>query len=616
MNNIQNKFLTTSVIPSNIKKAVISNLDRESVIKLGNSSIKGKFWAINTLIEKIATDYTFKDLTSKKLIESHHLLAIIDISKKHLGRESIETLFDMQVSMIPLAMKQEIEQYLENIYQYEEITKYLPNRTELENKELPQGYDLEVLNILQKGTWANFANHNMEDFACQILQLLKNRKITPSTFTTATFYWALRQKFTPEQIKIVPLFVDGKINTEAYGAMKETLKSTSVIVPESDYTEEYLTSMFYKLKNAPLCEQFFFSIPSQELVGLTLNPQEAMKKTITQEIQGAPGINLFTTYHHEGNPCRMIVSFTVLQEFINVYAGKNAVKILPRIKESSLEDIKNNRENGVMDLGIPFLGAPVPNSADEFSAPDFWDFWMHDFYHSLIASEAPQSHRQALIEIAELMGKVNVTDDEEIIRVLGLFIERLIDMEVVLYRPVSKNQIIQSGEEVTDVTKFVLTLESKMLEALNRLIIQNLKEKNQDPQELQGKLNPLLEKLCNCGVMEKFSEECISKMDLLKSIGFTEEMIKEMGEKKLEILKQQSQMMAAQIKQTMQGVEPPFLFMLPLEQQEMVKKSIENTKLMFKELGEEFFTEEAIFKRSVKISFIIQLYEALKNKKK
>lgn len=333
---------------------------------------------------------------------------------------------------------------------YEQITRNIPNRTEMENRELPKDYGQKVLELLK--TWKELASDDMKNFCCQILQLFHQKKIDYYQFTTAVFYWALRQEYKPQEIEIIPLFLNnGDINPLAQNSILQTFKSEQLPF----CTEKHCEILFEMMKTAPESEQFFFAVNYKECPQKTTPSSFDNTNTITEELRKL-GFNIFDRYRMKNEEKCMIASLSMMQILLNITTGKQAILFAPTIGLSTDNDIKNNGIYDTREMGTPFEGVDLPDIADGAKIRFKYEFWKHDFYHGFVASMAPSSHRKVFIKFAKVLKKTSLKMNLEL---KNEIIRRLIDMETGVYF----NKILKDFGEESDKMTFLYYLEQGII---------------------------------------------------------------------------------------------------------------------------------------------------------
>lgn len=294
--------------------------------------------------------------------------------------------------------------------------------------------------------WNHPIFQNSELFPYYGLAALKNNKLTISQFATLMGYWSILQHHEAKDIKVVKLFnEDGTPNEEAKQMIETTLhlypQSKPLIqnmpMKENFLDKNQLDQFFAEMKKLPKSEQQFFVIPDIQnppktgLDELTyLANMLTDKITISQEINYTPGINILNRIKDGEENKRIIPSLGMMQNFLNVCFGENAVTMKPKIGLGLVEDIENNGLTMTREFSIPFPGVDYPKMADYFQAKQEYDFMWHDFYHAIIASHIPANHQKAFILIAKIVKDLPSRGmPEEFKEYQNELYHRIIDME-------------------------------------------------------------------------------------------------------------------------------------------------------------------------------------------
>lgn len=223
-----------------------------------------------------------------------------------------------------------------------------------------------------------FKSPNMPFYALKALEL---GMIDKYQFGTIMLRWSIgeyHQGF--EQMEIYSLFLEnGQVNPNTFEVIKLTF-------PEN-FNEQQTLEFLEEMKKVPPSEQFFFIVP---------DIQNSI--SVSQAIN-ALGINTFCRLEGllQSNK-RIIPSLSMMQAFLNVKYGQNAVKINPVLGISSFNDM---RKVDARDMALHFPGTSLPSEADGLPAP-WYDFSFHDFYHAIVVSSIPTAYRAMMIEIALL----------------------------------------------------------------------------------------------------------------------------------------------------------------------------------------------------------------------
>ena len=329
---------------------------------------------------------------------------------------------------------------------YKEMTRRLSveEKSALEEKlkTLPKKEEhiLALIQALESQNWDASILHNA-DYPYYALEALKRgNDLSPTQFATLQLFWQGTQSYGHHAMRTIFLFnPDGSINQEARSLIRETLHLVGVhyqlielvdgislmelaktVRDDNDLLEKvkeyldkinttYLLSegqidlLFEKLRALPKSEQQFFIVPDKEGKYLPILEDQLLGRstthTITQEINFATGLNVFSRL--EG-PAVMIPSFGLMQAYLEVRNGQDAVQMNPVLGLSSLGDLRQNALEGKRDFALHHPAASLPNTADNFSAPGV-DFEKHDFYHAQLSSSIPPFYKRLFIQCADMI---------------------------------------------------------------------------------------------------------------------------------------------------------------------------------------------------------------------
>lgn len=326
---------------------------------------------------------------------------------------------------------------------YFEVTRRIKNLDDLEARmeQLPdkEKWIPALLEAIKKEPIPDWEApiFKLTDYPLYLLAALKNRKVDAQQFGTVMLYWVTCQRHPAHEIKSIPIFINGQRNKEAERYIIQTLRTrdfTPQLPPREDdlLNAEQIDTLFAKLQTLPASEQQIFII--LDVQGIIKKGESPINKTISQHILYGQRLNVFNRLLEEETALRMIPSVGLMQAFIDVIGGENAVKINPVIGLSSLDDIRKNGLEATRDMAFQFPGILLPERADGVLAPDA-DFTYHDFYHTFMASMLSDTSRKRIIALADAIKaylQANDLPENE----GGLwYYSTLIDMEHKEFRP-------------------------------------------------------------------------------------------------------------------------------------------------------------------------------------
>ncbi|MBS0615948.1 MAG: hypothetical protein JSR58_05295 [Verrucomicrobia bacterium] len=254
------------------------------------------------------------------------------------------------------------------------------------------------------------------DYPYLALAALHEGQITPEALATILIFYSAQTE--TKNIRSVPLFIQGKVNEEAKKLLIETW-------PPDQQTEEHLTAFFKKMETADPVQQQFFLIPYSQEKEYAGGNADLM--TFAGDIHSERvGFNVFGACSEDRH---MLPSMGMMQAFLDVCHGNQAVKINPVLGLSSEKDIHDNGLNNERDMGLLFPYINFPLSADGSSAKGF-RFWYHDFYHSSLCSLIPPEHRKLYVQFADIILSHEPTNKQ-----LKDSWNAFVDMEMTEYRP-------------------------------------------------------------------------------------------------------------------------------------------------------------------------------------
>ncbi len=318
-----------------------------------------------------------------------------------------------------------LKRNVQNEFAY--ATRYLNVDQALHGKHISEGEIQELVSALLEGNWDADIFKNDQHFPYIALQAFKNATIGKEEFTNVMFYWSIRQHHI-SNIRVLSLYdSSGRLDYSIANALLSTMVAHG---KEYSFIDKNQQKRFLdRLKKLPRSAQTFFVIPDIQPA-----PTNGIQPTISQRIRAGPKVNVFNRIYSK----RMVPSFEMMQEFIRIMSPEHSVTIMPTVGLSTLEDIRKNGLLGQRDLGIPFPGIELPEKADGYRSIEY-DFFYHDFYHAIQASNIPNQDRVSFIYVADICMKL--AEQMPLYPSLIPFAKKiqatLIDMEHLIYSPLT-----------------------------------------------------------------------------------------------------------------------------------------------------------------------------------
>lgn len=214
------------------------------------------------------------------------------------------------------------------------------------------------------------------------------------------YYKGQEKKFEP---KVCPLF-DHKdrvieSNLQLLSRTFSISNYAGVSIPQDStttFSNEECQRWLEEIKKLPKSEQQFFVVPYFE------------KRQTISDITFRAGFPIFDRIPNPSETLLVVPSFGMMQTFLNVKYGQNAVRMRPVLGISAEDDIKANGLNGERDVACHFPGVYLTNIADNYYTP--WNlFTHHDFFHCSKASSVPDTSpdraRTRIIKTANIIAK-------------------------------------------------------------------------------------------------------------------------------------------------------------------------------------------------------------------
>lgn len=227
-----------------------------------------------------------------------------------------------------------------------------------------------------------FTNFNISYYALEAFRL---GRIDEFQFGTIQLFWSIGQYHQDYDLMSVhSLFSkDGKYNSNILDLLFESLaikRSNRHFLTKLQFIE-----FIEEMKNFPYSERCFFLVPDLQI--------SSKPRTVSQELK-----KLKMTVFNRFGKMRIIPTVSMMQAFLNVKFGKQAMRINPVLGLSTLKQLRRYNKR---DMAFPFPGVWLPENADNFPAP-WYDITYHDFYHIFTASSSSRFGRKLMIKIAEI----------------------------------------------------------------------------------------------------------------------------------------------------------------------------------------------------------------------
>ena len=291
------------------------------------------------------------------------------------------------------------------------------------------------------------------------LAAVKKGLMSEADFSNVMFYWSLKASGKHQVVTLKLFNEDGSSNPAVENAILETChapKTSLLHELGSEHgpfaTVEDVDEFFEKARSLP---------PSQQCIFLTQDHLTPLERTaphswativemreerIIRQVRYGASFNFFDQFtsgglnQHgfpKGDRLEMLGSLGVYQTMGQVLFGEECVALRPTIGLSTADEIQENGRTDQRDIGLPFPGIKLPDTADELRCKTAEEFLRHDIgYHFWMASEIPSKHRKAFEVVAQEVKEImkDPTLPESCQKYLKEFYERLIDLEFSFYR--------------------------------------------------------------------------------------------------------------------------------------------------------------------------------------
>lgn len=262
----------------------------------------------------------------------------------------------------------------------------------------------KFLDLVKEGSLAEILK--IENYLAHSLAALHEGQISPSTFATLVLPSA---SLDPNKECISLFMEDGGVNPEARDLIEQTLDVEGFRLYGISFLTPAQLDEFFELmkKESPLERQFFLEKEDRSFSG------------VRRVIRKAYGVNALSKCVKDGLSRRMIPSASMMQNFLKVQFGKNAMEMNFVLGFSKTEDIEKNERKGKRDVALCFPGVSLPLHLHGEIAQGI-DMTYHDFFHSIICSSAPVEVRDLFLDIAKVAREKGMTE----------FYEFFVDLEV------------------------------------------------------------------------------------------------------------------------------------------------------------------------------------------
>lgn len=266
--------------------------------------------------------------------------------------------------------------------------------TKLYSLPKPEENIHNLLKALEKGDWdaAIFQN---EEFPYYALEAVRRGQLSPHDYATVLTFWEMIQLHPdPSTRKTIPIFnPDGTVNEIAKAHIIKTLVYNKKATDKPcALSSDQIDQLFKKIKKLPPSQQHIWTVPQ-----------------INEPIIKAISVPILA----EINPDGMLVApVGMMQAFLDVAFGDNAVKLNPVHGISSWNDLRQNHFKGERDYAIHFPGIELPEDADDRKARWFY-FGKHDFYHAVLISSIPKAYRKCYVECYDIIQRSYPTVDPD-----------------------------------------------------------------------------------------------------------------------------------------------------------------------------------------------------------
>ncbi len=284
-----------------------------------------------------------------------------------------------------------------HLYIYEELVRRIkPKRRAILETVMTRLGDKHrcisaLVGALDRGDWDAEILEN-DECPYYALEAVRVGELGVKEFATYQVFWQMHQShWNKSSIERVPLFqADGSIHPTARAAIRHTMR----LVNHKIYllTDQQINLLFERMRRWPKCHQVIWIVP---------DIQGNSSLTISKAIHDQTNLNVFSRLPG----CkRMIVPPYLVQTYLYLKYGVNAVEMNFVLGKSSAEDILSNGLHAKRDVALPHPGVPLPKTAHGFEAPGL-DYTIHDEYHTEMGSTAPFFIRILYIRVARVAAK-------------------------------------------------------------------------------------------------------------------------------------------------------------------------------------------------------------------
>lgn len=261
-----------------------------------------------------------------------------------------------------------------------------------------------LLSELAEDGWGSYGDSDTiraPDMPYYALVAFKRGQLTDLQFATLLFYRSacehLKEQQKGHRITANTLFDSkGKLNQDSFDMIAATLQNSELNTMGLD--REQLGEWIEKVKKLEPSEKQYFDISSSH-----------DKSRILDTIYSL-GFSAFNSV--DGN-VEIIPTFGMVQAFLNVKYGEDAVQIRPVIGASTLTEVHRTAFMQIRDVALHFPNVTLPTEADEQTA--LWEHYTkHDFYHCAKASEIPHWIRKQIGHASFILRNEEIEDPEQL----------------------------------------------------------------------------------------------------------------------------------------------------------------------------------------------------------
>ncbi len=294
---------------------------------------------------------------------------------------------------------------------------------------------------------------DLDESAYQGLYGVKVGLVNYETFATFLIYRTAQLDY--EEVEMVPLFHEGKVNPRAQEIIKQGQKANGADL----ITDEELKLFYEQMKRKPKSAQMLL-LGKNKFSGSTIrdtiyqlgynvlnffqddwtqNISEALHDLHTKEtshlLKKYPNghTHILERLANRKIPPKkeIIASFEIMQTMINI-RSKGPYRLIPVLGLSTESQIQDNMLFSNRDMAFNFSGVFLPKEADGYKAYGH-SFTYHDFAHAFVSRTIPPHYKlgyNLLYRVAKLYQKSGLVKDE---KEFDEFVSNLLDTQFILY---------------------------------------------------------------------------------------------------------------------------------------------------------------------------------------